>query len=470
MLFNKIYPVTCHTDHVGPDTIFVAIKGHKEDGTKYIETAIQKGAKTIVLEKNSTITKHSNINYIFVDDSRIALAELAAEKLGNPSTKLKFIGITGTCGKTTTTYLVEHILKHAGNKTALLGSIKNKILDRQEEIELTTQPSDYIQMFLAECVKSKVEYVVMEVSSHSLAQNRTHGIFFDAVGFTNLSPEHMDFHPTMEHYFQTKFQIFDQVKENGIAVINTDNEWGLKAFNLLKSANPNFDVLSLGQNSSASTFFSISSNDTSKLETICHSICQTALSSNFLLGDFNAYNIIMASLICKKLGIDENIIAKAIANFRGVPGRLQYFKLKNGAIAFVDFAHKPDAMEKVLKTLRLQTNDLIVVFGCGGNKDKTKRPVMGKLAAEYANHVIITDDNPRDEDRQTIANEIIAGIPRERQSSVECILDRAEAINTAARLATPNSIIALLGKGHENYYLIKGQKFHFDDFEEISKY
>ena len=194
------------------------------------------------------------------------------------------------------------------------------------------------------------------------------------------------------------------------------------------------------------------------------------LNTQHLLGDFNAYNITMASLICKSLGLSEKKIVTGISSFKGVPGRLQCHKLKNGAMAFVDYAHKPDAMEKVLKTLRPQTDHLIVVFGCGGNRDKTKRSVMGLCAANYADQIIITDDNPRDEDRQVIVDEIMAGIPEIKKSCTQCILDRASAIKTAAQISNPNSIIALLGKGHENYYLIKGKKHHFDDFEEINKY
>lgn len=470
MLFPDKYPVTCHTTHIGSESTFVAIKGFKDDGTKYINIAIEKGATTIVLEKNAQVNKVPGINYIFVDDCRVALASMAAEKLGYPANNLKFVGITGTCGKTTTTYLVEHILSQAGHKTAMLGSIKNKILDQHEDIELTTQTSDYIQMFLAQCVKKDVKYVVMEVSSHGLALNRIHGINFDAVGFTNLSPEHMDFHPTMDDYFQTKLQIFNHVKENGTAVINTDNAWGAKAFDLINVPLSKFSAVGFGQTSAPTTNFSIKSSNPGRLQISCSSLSEKEITSTSMLGDFNAYNITMACLICKKLGISDDIISAAIANFNGVPGRMQRIELKNGATAFVDFAHKPDAMEKILKTLRSKTQDLIVVFGCGGEKDKTKRPVMGNLAATYADKIIITDDNPRNEDRQVIADEIIAGISKEKLHAVECILDRKKAIETAAALATPSSILAILGKGHENYYLINGQKFHFDDFEEISKY
>lgn len=464
MLFSNIYSVTCHTDHIGTGSTFVAIKGFSQDGTKYIDTAIQNGATTIVVEKGTIINQTPKINYIFVDDCRTALAEMAANALGNPAQKLKLVGITGTCGKTTTTFLIEHILKQAGYKTALLGSVKNKILNKHEDIQLTTQTSDYIQMFLAECVSQNVEYVVMEISSHGLALDRTHGIKFDAVGFTNLSPEHMDFHPTLDHYFQTKFKLFEQIQMHGTAVINTDDEWGKKAYQAL-----NINKVGFGQESNFDAKISIIQNDLNNLHFSLSGFEKDLMTKN-LLGDFNAYNISMAALICKSLKINQDKIIESVTNFKGVPGRLQCYKLKNGAVAFVDYAHKPDAMEKVLKTLRPQTQDLIVVFGCGGNRDKTKRPVMGSSAANYADQIIVTDDNPRDEDRQAIANEIMAGIPATKRDKLICILDRNKAIEYAAQISKQNSIIAILGKGHEDYYLIKGKKYHLDDFEEISKY
>jgi UDP-N-acetylmuramoyl-L-alanyl-D-glutamate--2,6-diaminopimelate ligase len=504
MLFDKIYPVTCHTDHVGQGSTFVAIKGFKDDGLQYIQAAIEKGATKIVLDQahneqllgkildpayalpwlrrgrqgqddKKEFAYYKKVEYIFVEDTRIALAELCSRSLGNPAENLKIIGITGTSGKTTTTYITDYILRESGYKTALLGSVKNRILDEEEEITLTTQNSDYIQMFLAQCVKKGVQVVIMEVSSHGLALNRIHGIKFDVAGFTNLSPEHMDFHPTMDHYFETKTKIFNYVKGDGLAVINADSEWGIKAANVLHNNNgsKNFKIITFGQTTPNSNpefeKFELLQNSLHSLKIKLSKSNQT-IESKKLLGEFNGYNIVMAYLACKHFNIVPDNIAKAINKFVGVPGRMQCHTLKNGAQAFVDFAHKPDAFEKVLKNLRPNTDNLIVVFGCGGNKDKTKRPVMGLSAAKYADLIIVTDDNPRDEDRQAIADEIIAGIPDAKKAQMFCMLDRKEAIKKAANLATSGSIIAILGKGHENYYLIQGQKFHFDDFEEICKF
>lgn len=467
MLLPQTYPVTCHTDHVGKGSTFVVIKGFKEDGLQYLDKAIKNGATKIVLQ-DGTITdrKYDGIEFIFVPDTRKALAELCAQALGNPAEKLNFVGITGTCGKTTTTYLIEHILKNYGYKTALLGSVKNRILNNEEDIELTTQSSDYIQMFLAECVKQGVQVVVMEVSSHGLALNRIHEIKFDVAGFTNLSPEHMDFHPNMDHYFQTKMRLFENMKPTGLAIINADNEWGQKAETLLSSKD--FSYISFGQKTGTSKFELIQ-NDINGLKLKFHNQ-DILIETTKLFGEFNGYNISMACIACTYFKIPLTFISNLLKNYSGVPGRLQCHSLKNGAKAFVDYAHKPDAMEKVLKNLRNHTQNLIVVFGCGGNRDKTKRPVMGALAAKYADRIIITDDNPRDEDRQTIANEIMAGIAKEKLASSTCILERKNAIARAAELSSRNSIIAILGKGHETYYLINGKKTHFDDFEEISKF
>lgn len=478
MLIPSIFPVTCNTKHVGPGSTFVAIKGFKEDGAKYIPLAIEHGATTIIVDKTQgPIKVPPHINVISVDDTRQALATYTAQALGNPAQKLKFIGITGTAGKTTTTYLIDHILTQTGFKTALLGSIKNKIGEIEEESSLTTPESDYIHMFLAECVKHNVDYVIMETSSHSIALSRIYGIAFDAVGFTNLSPEHMDFHPTMEHYFQTKAKLFEQLKQNGIAVINTDNEWGQRALERLNrkiylfgaqkkiAQNQNYTQFSIIQNDKNGIILSAGhSPGSSPGQALRPLPCQS------LFGAYNAYNITMASLICSGLGVAEETIAKALATFPGVPGRLQLHTLKNGAQAFVDYAHKPGAFEEVLKTLRPLSSHLTVVFGCGGDRDKTKRPVMGKLAADYADLIIVTDDNPRNEDPQTIANEILAGIPQEKMNKVHIELDRRKAIELAAARSNNHSIIAILGKGHENYHLVKGQKFHLDDMEEIKQF
>ncbi|MFH1644353.1 MAG: UDP-N-acetylmuramoyl-L-alanyl-D-glutamate--2,6-diaminopimelate ligase [bacterium] len=441
----KLYPVTCHTDNVGPCSTFVVIQGYQHDGAKYIEQAIKKGALKIVLDvkQQKTLIKQDGIEYIFVENTRKVLADLSGKSLNYPSTKLKIIGITGTKGKTTTTYLIEHILKQSGFKTALLGTIKNKILDFEIQSERTTPQSDFLHIFFDQCVKNNVDFVVMEVSSHALSLDRIHGIEFDTIGFTNLAPEHLDFYKNMNEYFQAKFKIFDHIKLNSPIVINSDDKWGQKAIKKLSVKNLNL--------------IQFSKND-------------VKINSKNMPGEFNEYNITMSFLICKQLKISEEKIIGAIKNFDGIPGRMQKHILKNNAHAFIDYAHNPSSFEASLKALKKLNSNLIVVFGCGGDRDKTKRPIMGNIAAKYAKKIILTDDNPRFEDREQIIKEIYAGICQSKQKNVLCIPDRKIAIKKAVELSNEDSLIAILGKGHENYYSIKGKSFYFDDFEEISKY
>ena len=450
MLLPNIFPVTCHTDHVGPGSTFVAIKGFAQDGTQYIPVALEKGATTIVMEPESnplsdTIQKlctEHNATLIYVPNARQALAERASSALNHPWQKLKIIGITGTKGKTTTSYLVEHILRKAGYKTALLGTIAHKILDHTQSCKGTTPESDYLQMFFAECIKQKIDYVIMEVSSHALSLDRVHGILFDAIGFTNLYPDHMDFHTNMDDYFAAKAQIFGMLKPGGTIVINGDDQWEQKAVAIAQQQKQ-AHVVTFG-------------ND--------------ALPCPALFGTFNQYNIRMATLLCLSQGVDIATITQSLATFPGVKGRLELHILRNGARAFVDYAHNAASVEAVLKTLRPHTNNLIVLFGCGGNRDKGRRPGMGQVAAKLGDLVILTSDNPRMENPDDIIKDILAGIAPEHVHKVITEPDRRKAITLAAALAGKDSIIALLGKGHENYFLVQGQTLHFDDFEEIKEF
>jgi UDP-N-acetylmuramyl-tripeptide synthetase len=445
-MLKTVFPVTCHTKHVGPGSTFVAIDGFKVQGSSFIPEAIERGATKIVVNRDVQVPNH--VELLVVDDCRKALAELSSAALGNPASKLKIIGITGTKGKTSTTFLIGHIL---GDKTALLGSVKNRIGQEEFDSELTTPESDYIHMFFDECVRRGIEYVIMEVSSHAIALQRVHGISFDCIGFTNLAPEHMDFHPTMEHYFETKCRIFSQLKPGGCIVINGDDAWGRRV--ALKN------VITFGFEGTCG----VVKNDITGLVI---RVDEETFSIPAMFGLFNAYNVMMAILVCRCLGV--KVIAERLLTFGGVPGRLQMHKLQNGAIAFVDYAHNPSSVEAVLKTLRSLSDHVIVVFGCGGNRDTTKRPVMGRLAAEYGDEVIVTDDNPRDEDREVIIDQIFQGISADVCSYR--IPDRAQAIQKAVACSRAGSVIALLGKGHESYYLCKGVKYYFNDLEEIKKY
>jgi UDP-N-acetylmuramyl-tripeptide synthetase len=304
------------------------------------------------------------------------------------------------------------------------------------------------------------------VSSHALALDRVYGVEFSTVGFSNLYPDHQDFHHSMDDYFTAKSRIFSQLKKGGSAVINIDDQWGKKADKEGCSQNT-IETVALSLNKT----FSIINNTLSQLSiSINKEPKNNIFSCKGLYGNFNAYNLAMAVLVCLKEGLTPEAITQALENFSGVPGRMQLHQLRNGAHAFVDYAHNAAAMTAVLQTLRPSTDHLIVVFGCGGDKDKTRRPTMGQAAARYADHIILTDDNPRSEDRQAIVNDILAGIDESKKNIVLCELDRRRAIAQAAQLSGPTSVIALLGKGHEIYYIINGRTEHFDDFEEISKF
>lgn len=480
MLLPKIFPVTCHTKYVGPGSTFVAIKGTYEDGAGYIKTALEQGASTIILEQHKNITDikkkcleyHAQLH--IVDNARQVLAEYASAALNHPSSKLKIIGITGTKGKTTTTHLIEHILRSCGYKTAMLSTIFNKIGNQAEESINTTPSSDYLHMFFAECLKQNVDYVVMEVSSHALSMYRVHGVLFDAIIFLNLCPDHLDFHSTIDDYFAAKAKIFSQVKSGGLAVINLDHAWGEKT--LIAAQNlrsTDYQVIALTQIAGYQTDHALLSAVATNITSVsCDLYFQEhiTLSTQSLFGQFNAYNLSLATLLCKGLGISSDNISNAISYFPGVPGRLQKHVLQNGALAFVDYAHNAASFHEVLGTLRQYTDHLIVVFGCGGNRPRERRWGMGAAAAEFADLIILTNDNPRFEDPDDIITDILSGIPENKHKLVVCQKDRSKAISLAASYATKDSIIALLGKGHENYFLVQDKMLHFDDFEEISRF
>ncbi|MFH1831816.1 MAG: UDP-N-acetylmuramoyl-L-alanyl-D-glutamate--2,6-diaminopimelate ligase [bacterium] len=516
MFMPKIFPVTCHTDRVGPGSTYVAIAGFKQDGSVYVQDALKRGATTIVVQKSEQIFTQlgiesgqdcvirDGVTYLVVDDARIALAELSRKTLGDPASKLKIIGITGTKGKSTTTWLIEHFLRAQGYKTALIGGIKNRILDEEEDSTLTTPSSDYLHMFFAECVKRGVSHVVMEVSAHALSLYRVHGLEFVAVGFTNLDPEHMDFYKNLDEYFDAKYLLFSQVQDGGTIVINRDNPRGSKAslklsHNKSAALERKHDVLlghvheqvkeqtiiSFGQKLQSNqelilfgvhdAHFLVEQDGISglkfNLERALQVLSQVlSIETPKIFGIFNVYNISMAALICLNLGVQKEVLQEAIKNFTGVPGRLQVHILKNGARAFVDYAHNPSSMLAVLQVLRKLSKHLIVVFGCGGDRDKTKRPVMGALSAEIADVTIVTSDNPRTEDPTQIIQEILAGISLEQREHVVCEPDRYKAIELAVSRSHKDSVIALLGKGHEEKYVSQGKTIFFSDFQEISRF
>lgn len=471
-------PVTCDSSKITKGGTFVACDGYAVKGIDFIPKAINAGATTIIAGTNHQKhlfpleKEYRNISFKYVKNPRQTLAEEAAAAFNFPAQKLNFIGITGTKGKSSVTHLIEHFFKTAGKKTALIGGIANKIGDFIIPSDLTTPNSDFLQAFFAACVQQNIDTVIMEVSSHALTLDRVHGIEFEAIAFTNLFNDHLDFYSTMEAYFEAKIKLFKQLKKSGHAIINLDHPWGKKVFNEAQSNLSSHEIITLGTHN-ADVLLTIQSNSLKGLEI---NLVKKDLSNNLSLRSHNlfgipyAYNIAIAAAVTQSCNIPNPIISEALQTFPGIPGRMQLHVLKNGARAFVDFAHNGPSMDATLNMLRPLTENLIVLFGCGGNKPKERRMSMALAAAKFADKIIVTEDNPRTEDRLQILRDINASIPENAKSKTITIQNRKEAIKTAAELAnTPSSIVAILGKGHEKYQIIGTIKHHFDDYEEISK-
>ncbi len=471
-----VFPVTSHTDFVGVGSVFVAIDGYAENGIRYIKTALEKGARTIVVHNDAVLDhailamiEHYSVTIIRVENTREALADMSADYAGFPAKKLKIIGTTGTKGKTTTSFLLEHIMMSAGYKTALISSARNRIMGKEFSAPLTTPQPDYLQQFLKLCVDNGVEFVVMEIAAQALSLHRVKGIFLDGIIFTNFSHEHLEFYPTLHDYFQAKCLIFDMAKNNVPCFINADDDHGK---GLLAKYSHAYSYGFIDKHVHYSGHYIAdpiheiqlqvySSKDTN--DTIVNIACPV------LFGTYNGYNVLAATSMALELGISEQCVKNALMSFKGVPGRLQQYALPNGARSFIDYAHNPESFRAVLSTLRLLTHQLIVIFGAGGGRDKAKRPVMGGIAATIADVVILTSDNPRLENPVDIINDIRTGVPVSLDYKVQCVLDRKEAIKSAYSQSSDGSIIALLGKGPDEYQMIGATKHYFSEQQIIQQ-
>ncbi|MCM8770760.1 MAG: UDP-N-acetylmuramoyl-L-alanyl-D-glutamate--2,6-diaminopimelate ligase [Candidatus Omnitrophica bacterium] len=455
--------ITSDSRQVSRDYIFVAVTGNKLDGSQFIDEAIKNGARVIISEDRRQKTEdRRDVTFINVKDSRLALAQLAARFYGYPSRKMKVVGITGTNGKTTVTYLIEHILKQAGYKTGLIGTINYRFDGNIIAAVNTTPGPEYLQSLLAQMYNKDIRYCVMEVSSHALSQARVAEIDFSAAIFTNLSQDHLDYHKDMEEYFQAKSLLFRNLNSTALAIINKDSPYAQRIINLTHST-----VTTYSLKQSADIFAS-----GIKLTPEGTSFTLVAAGKKLdirtaLIGRHNVYNILAAVGFALQEGISLEMIKKAIESFVFVPGRLEKIDLGQRFKVFVDYAHTEDALRNVILSLReLRPQRIIVVFGCGGERDKTKRPKMGYVASELAESVIITSDNPRSEDENDIAQDIRKGIKR---NNYKIILDRREAINEALRMAEDNDIVLIAGKGHENYQIFKDKIIDFNDRKEVEK-
>lgn len=453
---------------VKKNSIFVAIKGYKTNGHRFILDAINKGAIAVVLEDDKSVPdeifSHQNVLKIVVKSSRTALAELSKYFWNSPSDKLKLIGITGTNGKTTTSYFLKKILETGGYKVGLTGTIANYIGDKKIDSSLTTPESNDMNKLLNDMYLQGCQYAVMEVSSHSLELERTHSLNFSAGVFTNISSDHLDFHKNFNNYFSAKRKLFLSLSQSAFGVYNTDDSHSI---DLIK--NSKAPLYSFGQASNADFNISKINYDLNGTEFVINYDNNLYNVSTSLIGDFNAYNACAAFAVSILFGVKTGTAIKGIKNTEQIPGRFEKIKIENKTV-IIDYSHTADSLEKALLAIRQISKEkrpVYTVFGCGGNRDKSKRPEMGKIAAELSDKVIITTDNPRDEEPLTIIKEIEEGV---KKNNYKIIADRKEAIIKTIESSEEDAVILIAGKGHEDYQEIKGKRFHFSDKETVQSF
>lgn len=480
-MLPQIWPVTCHTDHVGPNSTFVAIKGQQYDGLAYIPTAMARGATTIVVAQESVIAAEllaqlqaQQIKLIRVANPRQALSNLSAAAWGYPAKKLKLIAVTGTKGKTTSVYCLKQLLSGLGYRTALLSGVQNIIDQQALPAELTTPQPDFLQMFLAQCVAAQVEYVVMEAAAQGFSLHRLDDVQFAAAIFTNLEQEHAEFYASLNEYFAAKCQLFDHLLPGAPVIFNYDNDWSRQALALAQAQGLNTRSFSLQADSQPVDYpVRVQQVGTSGLALALGHGSKIGPVISFqapnLWGQFNAYNLAGVLACLAELGFDLTQLVTPVITLMAAPGRLERYRLANGASAVIDYAHTPSSFKALLSLLRTLTTDLIVVFGASGDRDPFKRPLMGQIAAQLADRVIITTDNPRTEDAEKIWRAVYAGVLPADQAKVLIEPDRAAAIALATRLAQSDSIMAVLGKGPDEYQIFGREKVFFSDRQEVLK-
>ena len=447
---------------IAANDVFIAIRGSVSNGHEFIEKAISLGATAIVCD---TFPEKmiDGITYIQVKDTNKAMAFMAANYFGNPSQNLKLIGITGTNGKTTIASLLYQLFKKAGFKVGLLSTVKILVDDTEYPATHTTPDSITINHFLREMNEVGVEYCFMEVSSHGIHQKRTEALHFAGGVFTNLSHDHLDYHPTFAQYRDVKKSFFDNLPKSAFALVNVDDKNGSVMM----------------QNSSARKLtYALKTYADYKAQILENQLSGLLLKINDnevwvrLIGTFNAYNLLAIYGTAVELGLDHFEVLRLLSELESVSGRFQFIVSDNHITVIVDYAHTPDALDNVLKTIndiRTKNEQLITVVGCGGDRDTTKRPIMANIATTLSDKVILTSDNPRSEDPNDIIAEMEKGVEPQNYKKTISIVDRKQAIKTACQLANQNDIILIAGKGHETYQEIKGIRQHFDDMETVTQ-
>ncbi|MBP1166627.1 MULTISPECIES: UDP-N-acetylmuramoyl-L-alanyl-D-glutamate--2,6-diaminopimelate ligase [unclassified Chryseobacterium] len=447
---------------VTENSLYIAMRGTVVDGHSFIASAIEKGASAIVCEEFPE-TLAENVTYVKVKDSSKALGHLASNFYGNPSHKLKLIGVTGTNGKTSVSTLLFDVFKNLGYPAVLLSTVEIRIGEEIIPATHTTPDVITINRILAEAVEKGCEFAFMEVSSHGIAQNRIEGLHFKIAGFTNLTHDHLDYHKTFEEYLKTKKRFFDELEDTAIAITNVDDKNGNVMLQNTKAKKKSYALKTMADYHGK------------LLEVDFNGMLLNFNGKEFwttLTGKFNVYNLLLVFGIAEELGFQQNEILQAISKLKRVSGRFETFKSDGGIFFIVDYAHTPDALENILDSIndiRTKNERLITVFGCGGDRDHSKRPEMGNIATKKSTLAIITSDNPRTEDPAQIIKEIEAGVEPQNFSKYTSIPDRREAIKMAIKFAEPKDIILVAGKGHETYQEINGVKHHFDDKEVINE-
>jgi UDP-N-acetylmuramoyl-L-alanyl-D-glutamate--2,6-diaminopimelate ligase len=443
--------------------VFVAIRGTVSNGHDFIEKAINLGAVVIVCDTLPEVII-TGITYIQVKDTNSALAFMASNYYDNPSSKLRLVGITGTNGKTTIASLLYQLFKKAGYKVGLLSTVKIMVNDVEHKATHTTPDSLTINYFLNEMIEIGCDYCFMEVSSHGVHQKRTEGLQFEGGVFTNLSHDHLDYHPTFAEYRDVKKSFFDHLSKSAFALTNVDDKNGA-----VMLQNTNARKLTYALKSYANYKAQILEN---QLSGLLLKINENEVWVK-LIGTFNAYNLLAIYGTAVELGLESLEVLRLLSELESVSGRFQFIVSNDKITAIVDYAHTPDALENVLKTINdicTKNEQLITVVGCGGDRDKTKRPIMANIATQMSDKVIITSDNPRTENPSTIIAEMEAGVEPQNFKKSLSIEDRKQAIKTACQLANANDIILIAGKGHETYQEIQGVRHDFDDMKIVKEF
>lgn len=443
-------------------SMFVAVRGHQTDGHLFVGKAIELGASVVLVEELPEDIKE-DVVYILVGDSAYALGVVASTFYGNPSSKIKLVGVTGTNGKTTVATLLFNLFTKLGFRVGLLSTVQNQIGDRVVEATHTTPDPISLNFLLKEMVDDGCDYCFMEVSSHAIVQQRIAGLKFAGGIFTNITHDHLDFHGTFANYIKAKKKFFDDLDRYSFALTNIDDKNGMV---MLQNTFAHKKTYGLHQMADFKAKILESHFDGMLLQIDGQEVWVK------LVGDFNAYNLLAvygASILLEQETVK---VLMALSEITGAEGRFDTMKSTTGVVAIVDYAHTPDAVENVLETigaLRRPGQQILTVLGCGGDRDKTKRPEMAEVAARLSDKVVLTSDNPRTEDPGTIIREMEVGVPTDKKKNVFSITDRREAIRAAFHLAQPGDVILVAGKGHEKYQDINGVKNHFDDKEELIK-